>query len=232
MESYLRFNAIDWERTRAFADENPHYPQIWLNVQGREPKGIVSPGAEYESVRAAVAERLLAWKDPTTGQPVVNRVYRREDVYSGAHVDKAPDLSIDWNLTGGYSYVPRLSRPRAGAEPIRRLRPSEREGVTSGSHRDHGIAAFFGDGVRAGATPARARIVDIAPTLLYLLGLPVPEDMDGTVLAEVLADDLVKGQPITYSNADDPGNGRSEEGYTGEDAVVIEERLRGLGYIE
>jgi len=232
VESYLRFNAIDWEGTRAFADENPHYPQIWLNVRGREPRGTVDPGKEDDALCDTSADRLRAWTDPETGQPVVRRVLRREEIYRGAHVEKAPDLSIDWNLRGAYSYMPRLSKTIDGATPLRRLLAAERTGVTSGSHRDLGIVAVFGDDIRQGAILEGASIVDVAPTLLYLLDLPVPSDMDGNVLEGAFEEDVRRARPITYDRADDGGTDRSEEGYSGEDAIAIEERLRSLGYIE
>jgi predicted AlkP superfamily phosphohydrolase/phosphomutase len=232
VESYLRFNAIDWEGTRAFADENPHYPQIWLNVRGREARGIVDPGREYDALRDAIGERLRAWTDPETGQPVVKRVLKREEIYAGAHVEKAPDLSIDWNLRGNYSYMPRLSKIIDGATPLRRLRAAERMGVTSGSHRDLGVVALFGDDIREHTVLTDASIVDVAPTLLYLLGLPIPTDMDGSVLEGAFEEEVRRSRPIIYDRATDGGADRSEEGYSGEDAAAIEERLRSLGYIE
>ena len=232
MESYLRFNTIDWEQTVAFADENPYYPEIWLNVRGREPQGQVSQGAEYEKVRDQIIERLHGWLDPQNGQRVVREAFRREALYTGPYVDKAPDILVEWNLKDGYTYVPRLSKAGSGALPLRKLRGAERASTKSGSHREFGIFALAGEGVREGTVVKGAEIIDVAPTILYLLGAPVPEDVDGKVLEGAIADDFLQAHPVSRVQGGEAAPERAEETYSGEEAEIIEERLRGLGYIE
>ena len=74
MEAYLRFGGIDWSKTKAFSEELPYLQSIWINVKGREPFGIVEPGAEYDDLLAELKERLTAWIDPATDEPVVEEV--------------------------------------------------------------------------------------------------------------------------------------------------------------
>ena len=82
--------SIDWSGTKAFSAPIPQQG-IYVNLQGREPQGIVSP-SEYESVRSEVIERLEAMVDPDDNMPVVDRVYRREEVVYGSEAPGAPDL--------------------------------------------------------------------------------------------------------------------------------------------
>ena len=80
---------MDWSQTRAFwASDNG----VTLNVRGREPAGIVAPGAEYEALREEIKARLLALREPQTGERVVAEVWKREEIYSGPYVDWSPDL--------------------------------------------------------------------------------------------------------------------------------------------
>jgi predicted AlkP superfamily phosphohydrolase/phosphomutase len=234
MESYLRFGAIDWEHTRAFADENPYYPQIWLNVRGREPYGTVAPGREYEELRERLIRELRTWIDPDTGAPVVHTALPREAVYSGPYVDRSPDVLIQWNLKHGYSYVSRRSEPHRTRAAIRRLDRRERASLKSGAHRDLGLLVMVGDVVRPGTAIRDARIVDVAPTVLHLAGLPVPDDMDGKVLEDVLDEQFRRSTAVRYVRRDggEDGAAPAEEAYSSEDTAVIEERLKSLGYIE
>jgi hypothetical protein len=59
--------------------------------------------------------------------------------------------------------------------------------IKSGCHDPKGIMILYGAGVRPGGRVAEANNLDIAPTLLTLMGLPVPEEMKGRVLSEALA---------------------------------------------
>jgi arylsulfatase A-like enzyme len=86
---------------------------------------------------------------------------------------------------------------------------------------------------------ADAKIIDVAPTVLYLLGLPVPDDMDGRVLTEALDEDFVSSKPICYENSDDDANtfasnlvGEARQEFDDEESEMIAKRLQALGYIQ
>jgi predicted AlkP superfamily phosphohydrolase/phosphomutase len=228
LESSARLGGIDWARTRAFSEEANTFPGIWLNVRGREPQGTVDPGAEYERLRGEILARLAGWRNPDTGEAVVARAARREDVYHGSAVDDAPDLVLEPALDQGYAYTFLSSRGRPG-QPVRRLAPAERLGAKgasmNGSHRPEGILILAGSGVQRGVHLAEAQIIDVAPTLLHLLGLPLPTHLDGRVLSEA----LVPGREVLVG-PEAPGTAQVADPYSAEQAAVVGQRLRGLGY--
>lgn len=96
----------------------------------------------------------------------------------------------------------------------------------SGCHRREGIFIAAGPGIKAGVALPEENILDLAPTILHLLGEPVPRIMDGRVLTEALIDPA----PVRFSENEehDIANG---EGFDTSEAEQIEERLRGLGYL-
>jgi predicted AlkP superfamily phosphohydrolase/phosphomutase len=235
IESALRFSNIDWSQTRAYSEETPYFPTIWINMQGREPDGTVRPGKDYEQVREQIIRELYRWSDPETGKRVVTRVHRREDLYLGPFVEKFPDLIIEWNLDNGYSYLFKNSGRRMGRHlPIARVDEKERNKCKSGDHRDTGIFIAFGENIKTPLEWNGAELMDLAPTILHLLGLPIPADMDGRILSEVLEDEYLGAHPVCYgagTAAEVSPEGRHPD-YSEEEEDAIKERLRGLGYIE
>jgi predicted AlkP superfamily phosphohydrolase/phosphomutase len=238
VESYLRFAGMDWSRTRAYSEETPYYPTVWINVKGREPRGIVEPGAEYERVRDEIARKLEAWTDPQSGRRLVKKAHRREEIYAGDHLERIPDLIIEWNLDGEYSYLFRASRASdAGDAPVTEIPRHEKSKAKSGDHRDNGLLMAAGAHVvRAGELPSAggATLADIAPTFLYRLGLPVPEDMDGRVLTSLFDSDYVRQHPLqrgggsAVEGSDEPSSAE----YSQEEEEAVRKRLQGLGYLE
>ncbi len=94
--SFLSRRHIDWSRTRAYAQGN--FGQIFLNLKGRQPRGCVEP-ADARSVLDDLKARLLAIPHPETGAPLIERVFERDDLYSGPHAHLGPDLTVvlgDW----------------------------------------------------------------------------------------------------------------------------------------
>jgi predicted AlkP superfamily phosphohydrolase/phosphomutase len=164
---------VDWKRTKAYA---LGLGDIYLNVKGREAQGIVEPGEEYERIRDQLIRDLEAWTDPETGDHPVRRVYRREDVYR----DFDPDLIPDLLAGNGPKY--RVSwQTSLGGIPPELIQINDRK--WSGDHCsfDAEITAgvFFSNRV---LDAEGASIVDLCPTILEALGLPVPEGLDGKTL--------------------------------------------------
>jgi predicted AlkP superfamily phosphohydrolase/phosphomutase len=167
------WDGVDWSRTRAYA---VGLGQIYFNLRGRESQGIVSEGAEYKALQDEMAGRLLLLRDPDTGRPVMRAVYRRDDVYRGPYLRNAPDLQAGFD--DGY---------RVGwADTMGGIARAVVENNTRKWSGDHcATAAEISGGVLfvnrkvASATP---NIMDIAPTVLQLLGVAVPADLDGRPL--------------------------------------------------
>lgn len=217
-----RLQIINWSRTQAFYVNGLG---IRLNLRGREPQGIVPPG-DYEAVREQLIQDLRAVRDPASGARVYAAVHRREDVYHGPYLVHAADIILEEQTlksdarlnfsTSGALYPHRLDELFA----IRRL---------PGDHDLEGILLAAGPGIRAGASITGARLIDLAPTILYILGLPIPPDMDGTVLVDLFEGNFLRQQPIVYSETttEPPPAFDSYE-----PDQLVEQRLRELGYFE
>ncbi len=233
MESWLRFSHIDWAHTTAYSDETPYFPTIWINVQRREPAGIFEPGNEYEALREHIIYELSRWLDPETGQRVVKKVHKREEIYSGPFVEKFPDLIIEWNLHNGYSYLFKSSHGING-KPISRIDEKEKAKSKSGDHRDYGIFIAAGKNIKQRTQLSGAEIIDLAPTILYLLGIPIPSDMDGKVLTKIFQEEYLTSHPFQYSDGSGQDLNITEpyQAYSSDEEEAVRARLQGLGYIE
>jgi len=100
----------------------------------------------------------------------------------------------------------------------------------SGHHRPDGMVILAGQGIQAGVALQEANIMDLAPTILYAMDLPVPADMDGRVLTAAFAADYLSAAQIRYSE-ESSQRPAGEDRYSLEDEEEIKERLRGLGYV-
>jgi predicted AlkP superfamily phosphohydrolase/phosphomutase len=89
---FLSFEDIDWEATKAYA--LGHIGQIYINLRGRQPQGIVEPGPEYEELREKIKAELLDLVVPITGEKAIERVYKREEIYWGENLEQTPDLLL------------------------------------------------------------------------------------------------------------------------------------------
>ncbi len=232
--SYTGLNAIDWSRTKAYCSEvlsSP--PNIWINLKGVRPNGIVEMGAEYDALIRQVSEALYGLKDPITGKPVIRKVYRREELYTGSKVDQAPDLTLAW--WEDKSYMTKPSSPEDRNEPVVTVKKSL-DGTGSewsGTHTMEGIALFWGHPFGEGRQLDGVDINDIAPTLLHLFNLPVPDDMDGRVLSEVFTARDGGPRPVRYQTVGSSDSRGDDEGtYSDEESRKIQERLQSLGYLQ
>ena len=217
---------IDWSRTRAYAVGRAG--NVFVNLKGREPLGIVSPGQEYEELRQTIRQALKTWRNPDTGRPVVAEVYRRENLYNGPYVEKAPDLIIQWQ---DYAYP--CPRPGNLNQSIFYRVPSVvyPDMWRTGHHRPEGILLAAGPHIRHGNAVTDASITDVAPTVLYLRRTPIPDDLDGRVLTELITSTWLDVQPPRCERVRPISKVQAEIAYTDEEATEIEERLRSLGYL-
>lgn len=222
---FLSFDDIDWSRTQAYSLGN--VGQVYLNVAGREPQGCVQPGAEYERVRDEIIAKLKTLRDPETGELVAETIYRREELYSGEHLEKAPDIvflprRLEYFGFGEYEF---------GSHKIIE---SMRRGI-SGTHRMNGIFMAYGAAIKPGAVAENASLYDLAPTILRLMDEPVAEHMDGRVLDEVLTPDvaaaLAERRAARNQSGTSGGKGFGKESMSAEDKKVLADRLRSLGYV-
>lgn len=211
---FLSFGDVDWSRTRAYSIG--YIGEVHINLSGREPQGIVEPGAEYEKVRDEIIASLreLELRD---GNPLVEHIWKKEKLYKGAHLEQAPDIlflprNLETIAFGDFEF---------GSNKI--LEPSF--GVSS-SHRMNGVFVASGADINNAGEFSGAQLIDLAPTILHLMHLPVPRDMDGRVLMEAIAD----ARPVEYGGSAE-GHAPATEGYSDEEEQQVIERLKDLGYI-
>jgi len=216
---FLSFEDVDWSRTRAFVVGN--FGQLYINVAGKRLQGCVQPGDEYEALRDRIVREALALVDPDTGEHVIKYAYKREEIYTGDCLGKMPDIILH---TDRSRYV---SFGHADFGSNRVIEPSYGQ---TGHHNMTGILVLHGEGVDQGKVVEGARIIDVAPTALYAMDIPIPDDMDGRVLEEAFTSEYrVLHQP-TYTDSSSARERESED-YQSEDEEKVMERLRGLGYV-
>jgi predicted AlkP superfamily phosphohydrolase/phosphomutase len=146
---------------------------IRLNVVGREPKGIIAPGAEYDAVCDYLVTALSELVDPDSGNSIVDKVIRTRDIYHGPHTDRLPDLLVMWNRRGCIS--------GAASELIGVIRRAD-PGIRPGGHIADGLYCLALPGNRKRQNPVPASIVDIAPTIADWLGHSL-HDVDGVPIS-------------------------------------------------
>jgi len=165
---------VDWSRTRAY---QVGLGGAYLNLRGREAKGIVEPGAEAAALKKEIIAKLSGLVDDEKSQVAINQVWDSEDLYTGPYKANAPDFILGYAV--GY---------RAGWDGT--------TGVVTSRVFDDNVKAWSGDhcvdprevpGVlftNFKLTKDDPSIMDIAPTVLHQLGVPAPPYMDGRVLTE------------------------------------------------
>ncbi len=208
---------IDWGKSRAYCTWDQQQG-ISINLQGRDPLGVVSPGAEYEQLLSEIEARLRAARHPQTGQPLFVDVIRGKDYYKDPIETFTPDLIV---LPGSYL---RVAAPRQ-----RRMYDST--GWATGDHAVNGIFVAHGPHIRSGAA-ITANLIDLAPTILHTLDLPIPQDMDGQVLGDVFEPEWAQAHPPVPESREAAGDYLAQdEQLSTEDEQTLIERLEGLGYL-
>ncbi|MFC7138167.1 alkaline phosphatase family protein [Halobaculum litoreum] len=202
---------IDHSETKAFVIGSG---TVYVNDEARFEQGIVDP-ADIPAVKREIRSVFESVTDPETGERVL-------DVWDGDGVfptdERGPDLVVRGR--DGYQKATSLTE--------RVIAPS---GAMVGGHHSEGIVLAWGPSIQPGSMPTDATVFGVAPTLLHSLGEPVRPEMDGRVLTELFhPESAAATRPVEsreYEAAASAGPAEDEEDY-GE----VEDRLRGLGYME
>lgn len=155
---------IDWKKTTAYAFTDCG---IFINVQGREPEGIVNK-KDYDKVINQIIGKLKELSDPDTKEKIKMEVYRKEEIYNGEYLDEAPDIVYSFD---NWDYTQKL---RLVGEIFKDPRDL-------GNHKQMGVIIASGKHIKKGKIE-NAQLIDIAPTILKLFNIQKPKDMDGKVL--------------------------------------------------
>ncbi|MBA2646409.1 MAG: alkaline phosphatase family protein [Pyrinomonadaceae bacterium] len=164
-------SATDWERTTAFAIPSAYMSYVRVNLRGREPQGIVEPGAEYEALLDRLTSDLEQLVDPRTGQRAVREVTRTKDVFGEESLSALPDLFVAWTPCSHFR--------ESVVHPKMELTQKEPEFFRDNDHTQRGFIAAAGPGIHARGALPDISLLDLAPTFLALLGEPRPPEMTG-----------------------------------------------------
>ncbi|HYC33684.1 MAG TPA: alkaline phosphatase family protein [Gemmatimonadales bacterium] len=175
---------FDWRTTRAFPLPTDQAGYVRINLRGREPGGLVEPGADYAALAEEIAAGLEGFRDLATGRPTVRQVHRLDDLAPpGAPArDRLPDLVVEWDHVSPVE-SPGISSPRYGElrwDPVGRL-PSGR----AGNHRPQGWFVAAGPGIGAGRWAVQRDIRDLVPTVWRWLGAGAHDAFQGTPIPEI-----------------------------------------------
>ncbi len=219
---------FDPRRTRAFmgaALVGP-FAEIFISVKGRNPYGIVAP-ADYDREREEIKRLFLDWADPVSGYRPARAVHSREDVYGGPNDANAPDLLVecapDCRTMADVAAFPALVAAAPWHIPTK---------AQTGTHARDGVFFAAGPGIRAAATFDRFSIVDVLPTVLLAMGLPIPEGLDGRPLTELFTHEFLNAHPPRF---EPPQPGRiitasDPAALSPEETEAMTHILKGLGY--
>lgn len=185
----VAFAGSGWPDSRAFALMNDFSGNIRINLEGREPAGLV-PAEEYNAVCEELTRELLALENVESGKPAVERVIKVREEFAGDRIDALPDLAVVWSAEAP---INGLRSSRIGT--VRGVNPERRPG----GHHPDAFVILSGPGVAAGRDLDGAHLLDLPPTFLRLLGVPIPSDFDGKVLEAALDTDSLARNAVGAS---------------------------------
>ncbi len=208
---------IDWEKTSI-------YPlggmgNLCINLKGRDPQGCIEP-SEKENLINNFKESLKKLTDENN-QPLIEHLFTKEEVFAGPHLEKAPDLVLysEKNVLYYYPHLDKLDQPTVSPD----IYP-----YWSGNHDITGIWAAQGPNIKS-SHQQNCEIIDLMPTFLHYLNIPIPSDCDGKVVTEIFTEPIANREIHTYNpvpNTQDKGKALSEK-----EKEELNKRLENLGYL-
>jgi predicted AlkP superfamily phosphohydrolase/phosphomutase len=221
-----KLSAVDWPKTKVYPGENVDF--LRLNFKGKLPQGAVTPGPDSGRIIDHTIKTLESLRHPESNEKLVEKVFRREDLYHGPYAHEGPDLII-W--TKDYQHAVRADLTKSETNHVVSFATDESE--PSGTHRLNGILVAAGSHIKPGIKISSAHIIDLFPTILYAMGCPIPGYCDGKVLSEVFMDEYFLANPATYIDMDMDKTipVSSQTVYSDDDNKEIEQQLKDLGYL-
>ncbi|MBF0370812.1 MAG: alkaline phosphatase family protein [Magnetococcales bacterium] len=221
MQTDVFLDTIDWSKTKAYFHGTTG--TIFFNLKGREKEGIVPPDT-YMALGKEIAAGLMELKDPDTGEKVVERVYTRDEVFTGEFMAISPDLLV--TLNPHFGFATREKPHREGEVPV----ITDADNWT-GDHEIDGIFIGYGPDFKAGQKVEGANIIDLAPTILNLMQHPIPKNMDGKILESALDETFLANHKPEYSDPINPQDGSSGSVYSDDEDQQVKDTLKDLGYL-
>ncbi|MDD5640001.1 MAG: alkaline phosphatase family protein [Syntrophales bacterium] len=222
---------IAWNKTKAFGIEVLGFPSgIWVNLKGRFPQGIVNPGAEYDSLISNLKSKLLALE--VDGRCLIPQIFHRDELFHGPLREQAPDLILNWWQETRIIPKPSFAGGIMGPywAPAESYNPEQAE--WTGTHRLQGILFLKGLPFVPLGRLKNAHILDIAPTICYLLGVPIPDDFDGRVLSQAFTDNYFSSHQLSTQHFAGTTRTKVAATYTVTESEKISLKLKQLGYLD
>jgi len=234
-ELLLSVQDIDWSRTRAYSAG--YGSPIFVNLKGRQPEGNVEPGKEYDAVVDKLIADLKAAKERGSDSPLFSEFHRRDEIFSGPFIDRAPDLVVlaknpEFHTAGWKEFDEDPWQSSLGDDKSKLRLMFQMRVPYTGNHRMDGILFFSGPGIKTKLELAGASIMDVAPTALSLLGVPVPNEMDGRVLEAAMLPELRDRLNVNFTSGKELRPDLTPvTDLSAEDEEILLTRLQNLGYI-
>jgi predicted AlkP superfamily phosphohydrolase/phosphomutase len=169
---------IDWARTRAFCIPNSNEGYFRINLEGREPRGTVAPGEAYRQLVRSLRTELDGLVNPMTGRRCAHGVHVIDETFEGPERQHLPDVVISWDFDA--EVLDQVRGPSSGL--ISGRRGYETPAYYTGNHRPNAFVLGYGCDVTTSDRAGGGHIVDIAPTILGMLGVDPPAHLDGRAL--------------------------------------------------
>lgn len=217
---FLSFSDVDWDKSLAYSAGN--YGEIYLNKKAIGNKGSGQPSSE--EVLTRLKNILMSMKNERTGEPVIKKFIENQKLYTGKYTSQGGDLLFEL--------------------ADMRIRPNNRVDFSSpsiledcfvhpGDHRTEGIFIAAGPDFRSAQQIQGANIMDLTPTILYLLDIPILSDMDGRILLDAITSEYESAHQAKYRSkvvkTEDEEAGSESVGEANEED--IKRQLRNLGYM-
>ncbi len=213
------FANLDWENTLAYC-RTPSSNGITIRIAQNPGDSGINP-ENYEAFREKLIDDLENFKDPNTGERIIQEIYKREDVYSGVAMPEAPDLTL---VLRDYGFV-----------SIRNiLPPVELREIPAGTHHPDGVFLAGGYGIKSAYKGDLHKIVDVTATLIHSLGLAVPKDQEGCVAEGFFTEDYLLAKPVILGELASVEKQKDDgsEDISEEEKEQIMAQLQMLGYME
>jgi predicted AlkP superfamily phosphohydrolase/phosphomutase len=224
------FQNVDWASTLAYAEGAS--PRIFINNASRNLGGTIQDGEQYGAVRDRLISDLMGLTNPASGESIVDKVYKKEDIFKGDDLRNAPDLIVQFKK--GYTNYKKgniKDQIVLNAEEASDFLKNDAD--LTGDHLPNGILIMNGPSIKRGGAITDAEIVDIAPTVLYLLDTPIAENLDGKVIAECIDKAFLDQHAAKVAQVSCGNTKQNEEAvYTDDEKESIRNRLQGLGYLD
>jgi len=180
---------IDWDKTKVLASgQGPIYLNVNRNTE------------EYKNIVEDLIAKLENLKNPSNNKKIINKIYKKDDIYSGKYINEAPSLIAD--QAKGVRISDDLGKKNVLEFPKKVNARSPRS--WRAENKKIGLFMAYGPDIKKNKRVEDVSILDLAPTILHMFNIPIPKDMDGRVLKEIFKEDSVLAKrEISYYDVDE-----------------------------